>query len=129
MPKGCPNSQIDYYRKALAVSESAAGPEAALTGTILGNWAWLAHERGLVDEAKFRYQQALVIQQQTLGRDHPRIAMLCERYAALLHGLGQSAEANLFAARAATIRVHQTQSSRSPEQNQPNVTSLEAQKG
>ena len=96
---------------------------------ILENWAWLSHERGLVDEAKLRYQRALVIQQQTLGRHHPMVAMLCERYAGLLHGLGQSVEANLFAARAAAIRVHQTQSSRSPEQNQPNVTSLEAQKG
>ena len=96
---------------------------------ILENWAWLSHERGLVDEAKLRYQRALVIQQQTLGRHHPMVTMLCERYAGLLHGLGQSVEANLFAARAAAIRVQQTHSSRSPEQNQPNVTSQEAQKG
>ena len=57
------------------------------------------------------------------------VAMLCERYAGLLHGLGQSVEASLFAARAAAIRAQQTHSSPSHERNQPNVTSQDAQKG
>ena len=65
----------------------------------------------------------------TLGRHHPMVAMLCERYAGLLHGFRQSPEANLFVARAAAIRAQQTHSSPSHEQTQPNVTGQEAQKG
>jgi hypothetical protein len=55
------------YCEAFAVLEAMPDPPTRLMGSILGNWALLAHERGLVEEAKSRYQRALVIQQQTLG--------------------------------------------------------------
>lgn len=87
------------------MSEAASGPDAALTGTVLGNWALLAHERGLREEAKLRYERALVIQQRTLGRNHPLVAVLLDRYAGLLQDLGRSAEARLMTSRAASIRA------------------------
>jgi tetratricopeptide (TPR) repeat protein len=107
------------FRLALALLQGSdgAGPVdpapilnnlAALTGTILGNWASLLHERGLVDEAKLRYERALIIQQQTLGRDHPILAVILYRYAGLLRDIGQRLEAGLVANRAAAIRTQQT---------------------
>jgi serine/threonine-protein kinase len=74
-------------------------------GSILGNWAMLAHDRGLLDEARLRYERALVIQEQTLGRSHPMVAMLLDRYAVLLHDFGQSLQAGLMATRALAIRT------------------------
>lgn len=76
-------------------------------GSILGNWALLTHERGLLDEARLRYERALVIQQQTLGRSHPMVAILLDRYAGLLRDLGHRSQAGLVEARAETIRTPQ----------------------
>ncbi|MEQ1846014.1 MAG: tetratricopeptide repeat protein, partial [Nitrospira sp.] len=82
-------------------------PAEGLMGSILGNWAVLTHERGLLDEARLRYERALVIQQQTLGRSHPMVAILLDRYATVLRDLGHRSQAGLVATRAATIRTQQ----------------------
>jgi len=100
--KGC-----DWPPPSRLIAEAELGTDAPLTGTILGNWAWLLHERGLVDEAKLRYERALVIQQQTLGRDHPMLAVILYRYAGLLRDIGQPLEARLVTGRAASIRTQQ----------------------
>jgi serine/threonine-protein kinase len=95
------------YREAFASNEGASEPAEGLMGSILGNWALLLHDRGLLDEAKLRYEQALVIQQQTLGKSHPMIALLLDRYAGVLRDLGQRSQAGLVESRAAAIRTQQ----------------------
>lgn len=67
--------------------------------------ALLADEQGLFTEAQLLYQRALVIQQQQLGLHHVTIGLLLDRYARVLHIIGQPVEAGLLAARAALIRA------------------------
>lgn len=59
-----------------------------------------------MDEAKLDYERALAVQQKTLGRDHPLLAITLDRYASLLRDIGQPLEAGLIAGRAAAIRAH-----------------------
>ena len=40
----------------------------------------LTYEVGLSDEAKIRYERALVIQQQTMEQNHPILIMVRQRY-------------------------------------------------
>lgn len=80
--------------------ERTSGPQASLTGTIVGNIAFLADEQGLWTQAQLLYQRALVVQQAQLGLHHPTVGLLVERYARVLDTLGQPVEAGLFAARA-----------------------------
>jgi hypothetical protein len=88
----------------LAIAERTAGPQAALTGTIIGNLAFLVDQQGLFIQAQFLYQQALVIQQQQLGLQHPMVGLLLDCYARVLVYARRPVEAGLFAARAASIR-------------------------
>jgi hypothetical protein len=60
----------------------------------------------LLDEARWRYERALVIQQQTLGRTHPMVAILLDRYSNVLREVGLTLEAQLIAGRAESIRTH-----------------------
>ena len=94
-----------YFDEALAIAERTSGPQASLTGTIVGNMAFLADEQGLWTQAQLLYQRALVVQQAQLGLHHPTVGLLVERYARVLDTLGQPVEAGLFAARAASIRA------------------------
>ena len=71
------NAQSQYreaealYKRALAITEKALGPDHPDVGALLNNIAGLYRAQGRFSEAEPLYQRALAITEKGLGPDHP----------------------------------------------------------
>ncbi len=74
------------YRRALAIAETALGPDHPNVATCLGNLAELLRVTGRAGEAEPLYRRALAILEASLGPEHPNTVGVRENLAALLAG-------------------------------------------
>jgi len=86
------------------VWEKVKGPEHPEKGSALFNLASLYKERKNYIEAEKLYVKTLIIFEKTLGSDHPRMAVVMDSYAELLHEIGLDEQAEKIHARAKSIR-------------------------
>ncbi|MBI4355714.1 MAG: tetratricopeptide repeat protein [Candidatus Omnitrophica bacterium] len=56
-------------------------------------------------QAEIRYKHVLATWERTLGKDHPKVATVLERYAGFLRDVGRKEEAEMLEARAKNIRI------------------------
>ena len=71
------------YKRALAISEKALGPDHPSTATSLNNLATLYNNQGLYSQAEPLYKRALAISEKALGPDHPSTATSLNNLAVL----------------------------------------------
>ena len=62
------------YKRALAISEKALGPEHPDVATSLNNLALLYQAQGRYAEAEPLHKRALAISEKALGPEHPDVA-------------------------------------------------------
>jgi tetratricopeptide (TPR) repeat protein len=85
------------YRRALAIDESALGPNSPFVAANLNNLASLLQDEGNFKEAEPLFRRALMIDEKALPPSDPGVAMALNNLAELLHdrGLYQASEALL----------------------------------
>ena len=81
------------YRRALAIFESALGPDHPDTASSLNNLAVLLEGQGRYADAEPLFRRALAIRETALGPDHPDTASSLGNLAGLLHDQGRTEEA------------------------------------
>ncbi len=93
------------YKRALAIFETALGPDHPHVGASLNKLANLYRAQGgrHYEAAPF-FKRALAIMEKALGPNHPNVAKSLENYAALLRETGRGAETHKMDARAKAIR-------------------------
>ena len=91
------------FRRALAISEKALGPEHPNVAKELNNLAALLQAQGKYAEAEPLFRRALAIDEKALGSDHPDFAIDLNNLAALLQDQGKYAEAEPLYRRALAI--------------------------
>ncbi len=91
------------FQRALAISESALGPEHPNTATSLNNLAGLLQAQGDLAGARPLYERALAIREKALGPEHPDTATSLNNLAALLQDQGDLAGARPLYERALAI--------------------------
>jgi tetratricopeptide (TPR) repeat protein len=93
----------ELLRRAIALAESAFGPDAPETATALNNVAQLLHDTNRLAEAEPLLRRALVIDEASYGPDHPHVARDLNNLAALLKATNRLAEAERLMRRALAI--------------------------
>lgn len=84
----------DAFKRVLAIRQKSSGAESLETAEALLNLARLYHSKGgSNDKAEKLYQQALAIQEKTLGQNDKRIAATLKDYALLLFLMNRPEEA------------------------------------
>ena len=91
------------FRRALAISEKALGPEGPAVARDLNNLAGLLYAKGDYAGAEPLSRRALAIDEKALGPDHPHVARDMNNLAALLNEKGDNAEAEPVFRRALAI--------------------------
>jgi tetratricopeptide (TPR) repeat protein len=74
--------------RALAIRETALGPNHSYTVTSLDNLAELFRAAGELATARPFYERALAICERALGPDHPQTTAVRNNLAALVRGVG-----------------------------------------
>jgi tetratricopeptide (TPR) repeat protein len=92
------------FERALAIHETALGPEHPNTATALNNLAFLLQAQGDYTRARPLYERALAILEKALGPDHPETAASLNNLASLLYDQGDLAGARPHYERALAIR-------------------------
>jgi len=92
------------YRRALAIRETALGPEHPATATSLNNLAALSYNQGRYSEAEPLYRRSLAIRETALGPEHPDTAASLNNLAVLYNYQGRYPEAEPLCRRALAIR-------------------------
>src|SRR5215813_1902604 len=92
------------YRRDLAITEKALGPDHPEVGATLNNLAELYHGRGRYGDAEPLYKRALSIDEKALGPDHPDVAIDLNNLAELYRAQGRTAEAKPLLKRVLAIR-------------------------
>ena len=95
---------LPFLTEALAIRETALGPDHPDTATSLNNLAGLYKAQGRLDEAAPLYARALAIREKALGPDHPSTAISLNNLASLYQAQGRLDEAAPLYARALAIR-------------------------
>src|SRR5262245_38864489 len=91
------------YRRALAITERALGPDHPDVAPVRHNLGGLAHARGAYARGEPWARRAVVIRTRALGDDHPDVAADLVALAALLDGQGRYTEAEALYRRALTV--------------------------
>ena len=81
------------YKRSLAISEKALGPDHPDVGTSLNNLAVLYQAQGRYAEAEPLYKRSLAIREKALGPDHPDVGTSLNNLAVLYQAQGRYAEA------------------------------------
>ncbi len=89
--------------QALAITETAYGPDHPTVATHLNNLAAILQDLGQPAEAQPLAERALAIDETAYGPDHPAVAIDLNNLADILVDLGQPAEAQPLAERALAI--------------------------
>jgi tetratricopeptide (TPR) repeat protein len=97
--------QLDL--RALTILEKARGPADVRTAVAVLGLADLYAVQAKYAEAERAYQRALAIFERSVGREHPIVATVLERYAALLRRTDRAGEAEKLEARVREIRGRQ----------------------
>jgi tetratricopeptide (TPR) repeat protein len=100
----CLNNLAAVYTAQARYAEATVLFQRSLCGL-----AELALAQGQHAEAEPLFRRALAIREEQLGVDHPAVAVLLEKYAALLRATARAAEAVEVEARAQIIRARQLQ--------------------
>ncbi len=93
------------FKRALAIRESALGPDHPDVAASLNNLASLYYAQGDYAEAEQLYERSLAIVESALGPDHPDVATVLENYSELLRQTNRESEAAEMEARARAIRA------------------------
>ena len=91
------------YKRALAISEKALGPEHPDVAQSLNNLAALYATQGQYAQAEPLYKRALAIREKALGPEHPDVAISLNNLAGLYDTQGQYAQAEPLYKRALAI--------------------------
>ncbi len=81
------------FRRALAIWETALGPEHPQVGLSLNNLAELYRDQGNYAEAEPLFQRSLAIFEKALGPEHLQVGLSLNNLALLYHAQGNHAEA------------------------------------
>ena len=81
------------FKRALAISEKALGPDHPDVAVSLNNLADLYDDQGRYADAEPLYKRSLAIWEKALGPDHPNVATSLNNLAALYHDQGRYADA------------------------------------
>ena len=81
------------YRRALAVTTQALGPEHPDVATIYHNLGGLEHARGRYTRGEPWARRAVTVRKRALGPDHPAVAADMAALAAILDAQGNDTEA------------------------------------
>ena len=84
---------LDYYEKALEISEKVLGEEHPSTATTYNNIAGVYEDQGNYDEALGFYRKALEIFEKVLGEEHPYTATTYNNIAVVYKAQGNYDEA------------------------------------
>jgi hypothetical protein len=93
------------FQRALAIRETALGPEHPNLASSLNNLAELYRNQGEYAKAEPLYERALAIWEKALGPEHPNVTTCLENYALCLRAMDRPEEAEPLASRAKTIRA------------------------
>jgi len=93
----------EVYRHALRIAERAFGPGAAGLGTYLGNMGSILFTKRDLEGALDYTKQALVIDEETGGLEHPKVAVRANNIGQILKVKGELKEALQYAERALRI--------------------------
>jgi tetratricopeptide (TPR) repeat protein len=93
----------DAYKRALAISEKALGPDHPAVAIRLNNLALLYRVQGRYADAEPLYKRALAIDEKALGPDHPAVAIRLNNLAGLYRAQGHYADAEPLFKRALAI--------------------------
>ena len=80
------------YKRALAISEKAIGPEHPDVAASLGNLGKLYQAQGRYAEAEPLYNRALLISEKVLGADHPKTTTLRSNLQKLRQSMAPTAD-------------------------------------
>ncbi|MFD0579972.1 tetratricopeptide repeat protein [Dactylosporangium darangshiense] len=94
---------LPHKQRALAITETALGPDHPDTALRLDNLAVSLRALGRADEAEALRRRALAITETTLGPDHPDTALRLDNLAVTLRALGRAYEAEPLQRRALAI--------------------------
>jgi esterase/lipase superfamily enzyme/Tfp pilus assembly protein PilF len=94
---------LPLAERALAISESALGPEHPDIARLLNSLAELYQAQGRYADAEPLYRRALAISESALGPEHPDIARLLNNLAELYQAQGRYADAQALYTRALAI--------------------------
>ena len=108
-------SSVDFYKKALSISEEQLGENDPDTANSLNNLAALYQHKGRYEEAESLYLRALKIREEQLGENDPDTANSLNNLAALYQHKGRYEEAESLYLRALKIREEQL------EENHPDT--------
>ena len=81
-------------KRALAIRETALGPEHVATARTINNLALVRQEQGRLREAEDLFVRSLTIRQKQLGPDHPDVERALKNLDGLYRDQGRPAEAD-----------------------------------
>lgn len=93
------------YRRCLAITEKAYGPNHPDVAACLSNLGSLYFAQGDFKQAEILCKQSLEITEKALGVNHPTFAAALENYAVLLRKINRESEALELESRAKAIRT------------------------
>ena len=93
-----------FYRKAMALSETALGTDDPKTASIANNLALVVRSQARYAEAEALYRKALETHQRLSGRQHPAVAAVLHNLGEVCRHQGRFAEANALYDQALKIR-------------------------
>ena len=91
-------------RQVVATFENTPSSERARYATSCHNLGLLYYRHSAYQDAEFLLKRALAIRENTLGPDHPLVALSLRSYALVLRKTGRSAQAKPLEKRGMTIR-------------------------
>jgi len=89
--------------RAVAITETALGPDHPAVGTLLNDLALIVRDLGLLGEARPLAERALAITETALGPEHPAVGTRLSNLAIIVRRLGLPGEARPLAERALAI--------------------------
>jgi tetratricopeptide (TPR) repeat protein/predicted Ser/Thr protein kinase len=92
-----------YFERALAIRETALGPDHPLVAGILNNLGVVAGNEGKLDEERDYHERALAIVEKVLGPDHPDLAAALNNLGTVVRNEGMNDEARGYYERALAI--------------------------
>jgi serine/threonine-protein kinase len=102
--KGAYENAKTLYERALAIRETALGPEHPQVATILNNLAAAHRATGANAEAKALYEHGLAILENALGPEHPMVATILSNLGNVYASMGSFEEAKALHGRALVIQ-------------------------
>ena len=94
----------DYHERALAIRQTASGPEHPTVASSFNSLGLVAQSQGAYDDARDYHERALAIKQTALGPEHPNVASSFNNLALVAQSQGEYQDARDYHERALAIR-------------------------